>query len=346
MNEKTIVHHLRRRFRPGFGEAVAADLVTEAGRLRAEQGEFAASAVLLGWRGENPTATARLIHHPPGSEAPIALVAGRHSQCDLGRIPGASLRHALLLLWPPTEGGGLPYVEAIDLGTETGIALVDGRLAARVITSEPIRFGVASADVVVLHARAREPFSIEPAVLSKQLQTVPERAEVTLHAKQAHTRHLDVSGVGEPEDLTYEAGKSCVEVRLDAPRDGEVGSEHDMLTQFIRFRRGLVSARIRVRRQDLERGVRLGRYLRCRGATVLRCDEHVSRVHALVLERAGHRWLFDTASTNGTEVLDVDTGVARGPVRGERTFVLLEGEAPMLAGQVAFLEVGTPDAPS
>lgn len=346
MNEKTMIHHLRRQFRPGFGEAVAADLVAEAKRLRAEQGDLAASAVLLRWRGENPTTTARLVHHPAGAEAPIALVAGRHSQCDLGRIPGASLRHALLLFWPPVQPWGRPSLEAIDLGTETGIALVDGRLAARFQSSEPIRFGVASADVVVLHARAREPLSFDPAVLSETLRTVPEQAEVTLHTNQDHTRHLDVSGIVEPDDATYDQGKSCVELNVEALHDGDVGSEHDMLTQFVRFREGLVSARIRVRLQDLERGVRLGRYLRCRGATVLRGDEHVSRVHALVLERGGRRWLFDTASTNGTSVFDVDTGVARGPVRGERTFVLMEGEAPKLAGQVAFLEVGTPDAPS
>lgn len=344
MNEKTMIHHLRRQFRAGFGEAVATDLMAEARRLRAEQGDLAASAVLVSWRGESPTTTARLVHHPAGAEAPIALVAGRHSQCDLGRIPGASLRHALLLFWPPAVPGALPSLEAIDLGTETGVTLVDGRLVARLTTSEPIRFGVGSADVVVLHARAREPFSIDPVVLSQELRTVPERAEVTLHANQAHTLHLDVSGTGEP--AAYEDARSCVELPAAALRDAEVGSEHDMLTQFIRFREGLVSARIRVRAQDLERGVRLGRYPRCRGATVLRGDEHVSRVHALVLERGGHRWLFDTASTNGTAVFDVDTGVARGPVRGERTFVLLEGQAPKLAGQIAFLEVGTPDVPS
>ncbi len=345
MNERTMIHHLRRRFRPGFGEAVAADLVKEARRLRAEQGELAASAVLLNWHGDAPASMARLIHHPFGAEAPIALVAGRHSQCDLGSIPGASLRHALILLWPPTEGGGLPFAEVIDLGTQTGIALVDGRVAARIASSEPIRFGVASADVVILHARAREPFSVEPAALSKQLGEVSDRAEVTLRADRPHTRHLDVSADSE-EGISCDAEKSCVVVTAPPSWDRTVGSEHTMLTQFIRLGKGHVSARVRVRAQDLERGVRLGRYLRCRGASVLSRDDHVSRVHALVLDRGGHRWLFDTASTNGTKVLDIDTGVARGPVRGERTFLLLEGQAPLLAGQVAFLEVGAPDVPS
>ena len=70
------------------------------------------------------------------------------------------------------------------------------------------------------------------------------------------------------------------------------------------------------------------------------------RVHALVLDRGRRRWLFDTASTNGTQVVDLDTGMATGPVRGERTFTLLDGQAPALAGQLALLDVGTPDVPS
>ena len=344
MNERTVVVHVRRAFQPDFGERVGADLLREAARLRLEKPELPASAVLLRWRGDAPASLARVVHHPPGVEAPIALVAGRHTKCDLGRIPGASLRHALILLWPPAGGGGPPLAEVIDLGTQTGISLPGGRLVARLASSEPIRFGVASADVVILHALAGQPFPAEP---SRLLREIPERAEVTPHAQRPHTRHLDVSGAGDPEEGSpRDAEKSCVAVPVDLSRDRTFGSEHMMLTQVLSLSKGHVSARVHVRAKDLERGVRLGRYSRCRGASALGRDDRVSRVHALVLDRGRRRWLFDTASTNGTEVVDLDTGVVTGPVRGERTFALREGQAPALAGQLALLDVGTPDVPS
>ncbi len=342
MNDRTEIHHIRRGFPPGFGELAGTDLVKEAERLRAERLDLPASAVLMHWHGAEATSMTRLVHHPFDVEAPVALVAGRHSECDLGRIPGASLRHALILLWPPT-GGEPPFAEVLDLGTRTGISLLDGRLAARVASSLPIRIGVASADVVILHAPAGEPLPLEPTVLERSLREVPDQVEVTPRANRPYTRHLDVSsyGMGDHDDE-----KSCVEVPVKPGHDGTFGSEHSMLTQIIRLGDGHFNAKVNVRAEDLERGVRLGRYLRCRGASVLGRDDHVSRVHALVLDRGGHRWLFDTASTNGTKVVNVDTGVATGPVRGQRTFALLEGQAPSLAGKVALLEIGTPGAPS
>ncbi len=345
MNDRTVILHVRRSFKPDFGE-IEGDLAQEVIRLRAERPELPASAVFVVWHGAKPGSVARLFHHPPAVEAPIALVAGRHSECDLGSIPGASLRHALILLWPPAAETRLPFAEVLDLGTQTGIALPDGRLAMRVATSEAIRLGVASADVVILHAAAGKPLALEPAALSEQLSEIPGQAEVTPHANQPYTRHLDISASSVTrEDGSLDDEGSCKVVPVKPDQERTFGSEHMMLTQIIQLGERHAGVKVNVRAKDLERGVRLGRYLRCRGASVLGRDDHVSRVHALVLDRGGHRWLFDTASTNGTAVVDVDTGLTTGPVRGQRTFALLEGQAPSLAGQVAVLEVGTPSAP-
>jgi FHA domain len=357
MNERTVMLHLRRAFQPEFDKLVGAELVAEAQRLRMERHELPASAVLVYCRDAESVTMTRVIHHPPEVDAPAALVAGRHSECDLGRIPGASLRHALILLWPPTGDRELPFAEVIDLGTQTGIALPDGRLAMRVASSESLRFGVADADVVIVHARGGEPLPLEPADLARLRCEVPERAEVATHDGRPYTRHLNVGTAGDvtvPGEVsgTAEAGAaaaddhtSCEMIPVEPSGRRTFGAEHAMLTQYISLG-GHLSAKVNVRAEDLERGVRLGRYLRCRGASVLGRDGHVSRVHALVLDRGGRRWLFDTASTNGTFVVDVESGVASGPVRGERTFALLEGQAPALAGQVALVEVGTPSAPS
>lgn len=345
MNERTQVHHVRRYFEPGFGKAVGADMVKEAERLRDREPGLPASAVFVHWRGEAPVAMTRVIHHPPGVDAPVALVAGRHTQCDFKCIPGASLRHALLLFWPPAGDTGLPSAEAIDLGTRTGISLVNGSLATRVATSDPLRFGVASADVVILHARAGEGFPADPSVLSGLSAKLPDRAEVTLRGAVPDTLHLDVSGTASPGGESIDAG-SCVAARADPSGSHTFGSENAMLTQVFRLDESHLNAGIHVRAQDLERGVRLGRYKRCRGSSALGLADCVSRVHALVLDRAGRRWLFDTASTNGTKVVAVGTGETIGPVRGERTFALFEGQAPALAGQVAILTVGAPPVPS
>ncbi len=334
MNDRTVILHVRREFRTGFGELVGSDLVKQAQRLRTERPELPSSAVFVRWNGDEPAAMTRLVHHPPGVEAPVALVAGRHSKCDLGRIPGASLRHALILLWPPDSERRRPLAEVIDLGTQTGIALPGRRLAARLVSSEPLRFGVASADIVIVHALPGEALPIESAASTTK---IPDRAEVIPHSNRPHTWHLDVTG---------DAEKSCVAIPVGRSGDHTFGTEHTMLTQVIRFGEGHASARVQVRTKDLERGVRLGRYRRCRGASALGQDDHVSRVHALVLERGGHRWLFDTASTNGTEVVDIETGASTGPIRGKRTFALHEGQAPRLAGQVALLDVGMPGVPS
>ncbi len=343
MNERTVILHVRREFQSGAGELFGADLLKEANRLRTERPALPASVVLVRWRGPEPASMTRVVHHAPGVEAPVALVAGRHSECDLGSIPGASLRHALILLWPPAGEDKPPFADVIDLGTQTGIALPDGRLAARVAGSMPMRFGVASAEVVILHALAGDPLPLEPEGLSKLFREISDQIEVTTRANQPYTRHLDISETGITEEGSSN-DKSCVAVPVKPARERTFGSEHLMLTQAIRLG-DATSAKVHVRAKDLERGVRLGRYLRCRGASVLGRDGHVSRVHALVLDRGGHRWLFDTASTNGTQVVDVDTGLATGPVRGERTFALLDGQAPSLAGQVAVLDVGVPDAP-
>jgi hypothetical protein len=357
MNERTVMLHLRRDFQPEFDKLVGADLVAETNRLRMERHELPTSAVLVYCRAAESVTMTRVIHHPPGVEAPAALVAGRHSECDLGRIPGASLRHALILLWPPAGDSQLPFAEVIDLGTQTGIALPDGRMAMRVAGSEPLRFGVADADVVIVHARAGEPLPLEPDDLAKLRRQVPEQAEVAMLDGQPYTRHMnvdsvgggtlpgEVSGIGSAQEIAAADHQSCEVIPVEPSGGRTFGSEHAMLTQYVSLG-GHLSAKVNVQAEDLERGVRLGRYLRCRGASVLGRDGHVSRVHALVLDRGGHRWLFDTASTNGTFVVDVDTGVATGPVRGERTFALLEGQAPALAGQVALVEIGTPSAPS
>ena len=110
MNERTAYHHVRLGFHPNFGKTIGADLVREVARLRAESPDHPASAVLVQWHGDQPVSTARLIQHPLDVEAPIALVAGRHSRCDLGSIPGASLRHALMIFWPGDALGVLDHV--------------------------------------------------------------------------------------------------------------------------------------------------------------------------------------------------------------------------------------------
>ena len=39
MNDRTVILHVRRDFRPGFGELIGSEVVAEANRLRAERPE-------------------------------------------------------------------------------------------------------------------------------------------------------------------------------------------------------------------------------------------------------------------------------------------------------------------
>jgi hypothetical protein len=68
---------------------------------------------------------------------------------------------------------------------------------------------------------------------------------------------------------------------------------------------------VRTSAVELQRGLLLGRYDRCRDVTAFRTNPQVSRVHALAVMRRGRLFVIDTGSTNGTEIVTPSGEVVR-----------------------------------
>ena len=101
--------------------------------------------------GADRTAHSVSVRH---REGPQAFVFGAHDECDVV-IPGACLRHVLVLCWP--DGA----IEAIDLRTGMGLGL-NGRRVARVLATGCMHITVGDADVVVSHVHPEHGVEREP----------------------------------------------------------------------------------------------------------------------------------------------------------------------------------------
>lgn len=216
---------------------------------------------------------------------PRAIVFGRHPSCDLAGLRDASLRHGLLLVWPGAKDG-LPPLEVLDLRSRSGLVLSRHETFRHVRSPGPLRFGVGSDELTVLHAPAGGRF---PAELPSELDGWAElerQIAVGLTRPLAHPAATNVSFVHRREDGTL--------VRL---LDGGLALEEGAHV-------------VRTSREQLRAGLLLGRYARCDEASTLGSDRLVSRVHALVVERRGALYVVDVGSSNGTRVVDARTGEA------------------------------------
>lgn len=216
---------------------------------------------------------------PPTAVEPLALSLGRHPGCDLPGLREASLRHALVLAWPT----GASPVEVIDLRSNTGLVLSSGRAVTRLRGAGPLRFVAGNDDVTVLYARPGAPLEVD----------LPDELDGWVALEEGHMLGADDEQTRLPKthpSFVAHVGGALVRLAdrhvLD-PRGYEV---------------------IPVRAHELTRGVLLGRYTRCHTSGYFQDDEHVSRVHALVLERDEKLHVVDAGSTHGTGIVDARDG--------------------------------------
>jgi hypothetical protein len=95
----------------------------------------------------------------PAATAPNVFFFGRHERCDVGEIPGASLRHAVVLTWPAARSQAV--LEMIDLHTPGGLALTQGGRGDRLLGYEALRTGIGEFEVILMWA---PPTNLSPSI--------------------------------------------------------------------------------------------------------------------------------------------------------------------------------------
>lgn len=224
--------------------------------------------------GEGMERRARSCVRFSGDQTPAAVIVGRHSECDL-HVEDGSLRHAACVAWPKDLEGCL---EVLDLDTGAGLRTEDGTPFRQLTSNTWLIFRVGRAWVMVTRAAAGKPF---------EHWDWPE--EMQVGKTPAHVPHLlDNVGVG------------LVPETLSPVQDVKTGSQR-LSHAAISTADGL--QQLEVDPAMLEHGALIGRYARCAIGGGAALEANVSRVHALLVSRFGRTWLMDTASTNGTELL-------------------------------------------
>jgi hypothetical protein len=229
--------------------------------------------------------------------SPNVFFFGRHERCDVGEIPGASLRHAVVLTWPSNSDRAA--MEVIDLHTPGGLAVTSGGRADRLFGYEGLRAGIGEFEVILLWAPPHQPFAINwPDEINEMddLKTminavvVPNDVDGMLRVLGDKWARLDADQSSVIVDLDDDGGSW-------RRRSGKVPVSRDVTV-------------VKSTEAALKRGLLLGRYPRC-DALAASTDNQISRVHALLIAREGRLWVIDTASHNGTQIIDIQSGAIR-----------------------------------
>ena len=327
-NEQTRVAGMRDRFLPLDGDdtPLSPELFLRLEAERVRQPDRCAVAIIASWRREGAR------HHVESSvvfvddDLPVAVSVGRHTACDISDIPGAALRHALVLL----QGGSKPLVEAIDLHSGIGFYVGGPTLATRIEASAAVRFGVGSAEIIVLPSAPRTP------LLPEGLQSLLQ-PDADMHIREQ--RRGDERFLGRLVEDSVAWAQRPIEIsRIDA-LDALQARETSFFGSTLVRPAHEGSIVVEVTAEEVVEGVLLGRYPRCRKSVALSAGQRVSRVHALIIERRGQTWLADVGSTYGT-VVENDGGVVKAKLSGARRVARLdEGDRVLLGDREVTLVV-------
>ena len=209
-------------------------------------------------------------------------VLGRHSRCDLRVLDAeVSLRHLLI------QGTRLPdgrrVVRMLDLRAQLPFHLLDDEPRRSVVATGPLVARVGRWVVVAFPIDGSTPPADPPEIAVAE---VPDLASAVR---------------SDPDESSAGSRISAV------PRSTEMTAlEHfdvDVGDAAITVARGDLRARVSVSREDLERGVLIGRASRCVDGGIREVlDTHISRAHVLLISDGSDVFAYDLASTNGMYV--------------------------------------------
>lgn len=225
------------------------------------------------------------------------LVVGRHERCDvvLPSDPDLSLRHLLVV----PEGSDEPSVRLVDLRAALPMYGTSERPSRSLTVDGPfaVRLGT-----YLLGGFRVGPGSERPPAALPMMENVEARSasEVAARAAAGTRIGFDSAAYRAPRRSTIITSLprplTLVEAS-DAPSAGPV------IATLVGRRQGQ-TARVRLREEDLRRGVLVGRAEKCLDQGLkLVMTMQISRVHAVLLLDHRHTvWLYDAGSTNGTLV--------------------------------------------
>jgi len=202
------------------------------------------------------------------------LIVGRHERCDvvLSRDTDVSLRHMLVRA---TRGPhGQLQLRAIDLRSRCGLLSEDGKRCEAIASEGPLFLRIASYVVLL--------FPTGPTVRGWS-----HDADETWRTFAPRNQEI----LPPPQPLKSRAAPSAGAVKLatitiqsSSPQAGELTSTHAVWSD------------------QLERGILVGRDDRCSHGGLE--EGNLSRVHLVLLSVDDEVWAIDTASTNGTRVVN------------------------------------------
>lgn len=216
-----------------------------------------------------------------------AGIIGRHTKTDLALSDedAMSLRHCVVVVTRDAHGGIRTWVS--DLESEAGLRSEAREPVSSVESDGPFLLQVPGGVLVFIPSGQglqwnpddEDPFStLPPRAIKSAVE--PRGAFERIN----RGRHTDTSVHFSDGPASRRAPRRTL--LEDEPMIGAL--EVSARNRVIEVPVGLTA---------LERGLMFGRYDRCVGANL--CDGNISRVHALLLARAGQLVILDTGSTNG-----------------------------------------------
>jgi len=250
------------------------------------------------------TAHARLA---PGGDMCATVIVGRHKRAhlQLDRDPTIALRHLHVRL---TRFGDQRHIAVLDLKTGQGFEL-DGHGICRSAIADGALFLRIGGYALMLLPGSAEPWPDDPSQAWERVAaaSVDDRRQLHSGSLAPPVPRSSSSKVAfhEISQIHILPGASGM---LRVP-DGEALPEETVGVLTVLKEDDEVT--YAVTSEHLERGLLLGRYRRCDvGSREMRSLGVISRVHLLII-REGERILaLDTASTNGTSINGVGTGIA------------------------------------
>ena len=225
-------------------------------------------------------------------EASSYVIVGRHAKCQaiLPDDPTIALRH--LLLRSNAQPDGSVTLRIVDLHTETGFLLADGSKQRSILAEGPVAIQVGEYALVAIPAWSSLPLALELPALqvnasdasSSSAGESPYRANARSHAVSRITLMPNLLVLGE-----------APRAQMAVTRTG-VGTTYVLKV----VSRG-ASAKVLVDNADLDRGIVVGRSLKCHSESLRRLTSlGTSRLHLLIARDRGVIYAYDLASTHGT----------------------------------------------
>lgn len=224
-----------------------------------------------------------------------AAVIGRHSMCSLA-LPQEheeiSLRQLVVTVRAIAHDE--VRVRVVDLNTPTGFRDEEGHILQAVVSEGPLFLRVGR---VILMALITDESSPIPASAEDAYDCIPERVFIEERRGLAgEPRHQGLNAPSSPSPgatmLRSLPGPMAIAGDLIQSDEVEVGT--------LLVRTGGSGVRRSVGPSSLDRGILIGRYIRCDIGATFDQGSRLSRVHFLILKDGDDVIGIDTASTNGS----------------------------------------------